>query len=710
MRACLFGTYNRGHSANRIYAAAARAAGYELIEIHEPLWEKTRDKGSAYFAPLRLVGLGMHWIIAASRLARRWWRSGGAGVAIVGFNGQLDILLLRLIAPRYGPRIVFAPLVSITETLVDDRQVYSERSPMARLLRAIDRLSCRFADVVVADTHEHRRYFIERLGVDPARVAVCHLGVDNEMFSAQLASARKDGASPSARAQAGVVTPRKLEVLYFGQYLPLHGLDVVVDAVGRLATREDLRFVFIGTGEERIRIEPLVRTTRADVEFLSWVPYSELGDRVASADVVLGIFGSSEKARMVIPNKVYEAAAVGRAVVSADTPAMREVFTDGEDIVLCKSEGTALASAIARLADDAALRERIAASAAHTMRERFAPAALGRAWSALLDADASATAARPLIGITILNFNDADATLRCLASLAQSTYTNTRVLVVDNGSSTEQRRKLEAQMAGRFDAKVRWLDANLGYAAANNLAVETLFDEGCEYVLLLNDDTIVTPDAVATLVRSARRHPGGGPVGPRIARDWPGAPAASLGERYWGALLWAPRSLLRYRRPRQRAYPVRGLMGCAVLFSRTVWDRLGGFDESLFAYYEEVDLCLRSRRAGLVPRVEPMAEIAHEGHRGFAAGFTATAAYLKARNLWRVGMRVGMPGVLLFVPGYFALLAASTIGYFARGRTDVVQAMYNGAGAGMRDEKGKPPPGVFASGASAVRVDEGPQA
>ena len=58
MRACLFGTYNRGHSANRIYAAAARAAGFEVVEIHAPLWEKTRDKTAAYFAPLALVRLG----------------------------------------------------------------------------------------------------------------------------------------------------------------------------------------------------------------------------------------------------------------------------------------------------------------------------------------------------------------------------------------------------------------------------------------------------------------------------------------------------------------------------------------------------------------------------------------------------------------------------------------------------------------------------
>ena len=83
MRACLFGTYNRRHTANRIYAAAARAAGFELVEIHEPYWEKTRGKDAGYFAPSRLVAHAATWVVAATRLTARWLRSGGAPVVIL---------------------------------------------------------------------------------------------------------------------------------------------------------------------------------------------------------------------------------------------------------------------------------------------------------------------------------------------------------------------------------------------------------------------------------------------------------------------------------------------------------------------------------------------------------------------------------------------------------------------------------------------------
>ena len=149
-------------------------------------------------------------------------------MVVVGFNGQLDVLLLRLLTWRSRPRIVFAPLVSLTETLVEDRRVYAPGSTAAGLLAFLDRLTCRAADVVVVDTEAHRRYFVEVLGLEPSRLVCCHLGADPDAFFPPQATRPADPGRP-------------LEVLWFGQYLPLHGLDVVVDAVGRLAMRDDTR-------------------------------------------------------------------------------------------------------------------------------------------------------------------------------------------------------------------------------------------------------------------------------------------------------------------------------------------------------------------------------------------------------------------------------------------------------------------------------------
>jgi GT2 family glycosyltransferase/glycosyltransferase involved in cell wall biosynthesis len=704
MRLSLFGTYNRGHSSNRIYRAAARAAGFEVVEIHVPLWEKTRDKDARYFSPSGLLRLAAAWIVAACRLVWRWHASGGSPVALVGFNGQLDVLLLRLLTLRYGPRVVFAPLVSVTETLVDDRGRYAPDGVVARAFRMLDRFCCRAADVVVADTQAHRRYLVERLGVDPGRVVVCHLGADNETFRPLPEREREEG------------TP--LEVLYFGQYLPLHGLDVVVDAVGKLSTRDDLRFTFLGTGEERPRVQRLVHATRARAVFEDWVPYEKLAERIGEADIVLGVFGASEKARIVVPNKVYEAALVGRAVVTADTTAIREVFTDGENIALCRADGADLARAIAQLAGDAAKRRAIGRAASELMQERFSDAALGKAWAGalgvgMIESELMGEAAR--LGVAVIHYNGPVELRRCLESMIHVQYDNLDVLVVENGSQAHAHGsavELVAAHARAWDRRmdrdgrsanrsvgILALERNLGFTGGCNAALAELFARGCDYVLLLNQDTVVTPEAFAALVASARRNPGAGPIGPRVAADWPGAPPASRGERYWAVVAWLPRSLLRVRVARQLSYPVGGVTGCAFLVSRALYEKLGGFDDGYFAYYEEVDYCLRAREAGMMPRVEPNAEIAHGGHRGFGGGMTPVSAYLKARNLWRLGAtRLTRPQRFAFSAGYFLMIGASMVGYLLRRRVDLVRVMAAGVAAALRGETGAPPPWVLEGG------------
>jgi GT2 family glycosyltransferase len=252
-------------------------------------------------------------------------------------------------------------------------------------------------------------------------------------------------------------------------------------------------------------------------------------------------------------------------------------------------------------------------------------------------------------------------------------------------------------MAGRFDARTWWLESNCGYAGGNNLAMTRLFDAGCDFVLVLNADTIVTPDAPTALVQAAAQFDNAGPIGPRVARDWPGSPPSSLGERVWRPLAWLPRSVVRYRAPRQQPYRVGGVLGCAMLVSRRLYERTGGFDERYFAYYEEVDLCLRARAMGMHAMVVPAAEIAHAGHRGFGGGLTLTSAYLKTRNLWLLGRTGSSPASLsVFAVGYVSMLAVSALGYLLRGRRDVVAALSAGWRAARAGEDGAPPDWVLA--------------
>ena len=378
MIALLFGTYNSRHAANALLAGDLRAAGATVRECHEPLWEETRDKNAPYFAPAGLARLALRYAGAARRLARRLRQEGGAAsLLVVGFNGQLDVLLARALDRRRP--ILFAPLVTVTETLVDDRETYGEGSVAAALLGALDRATLRAADLVLIDTAAHREYLIERLGVPPEKIVVQYLGAEAP-FAAEGARRSGHGADDAAGLPAGVpgapapaddaAGAGAMRVLGYSQYLPLHGNETIALAARLVPPDCGITFELVGTGPERARSDAFTRKL-PHVQSIDWVPYDELPGRIAAADVVLGVFGRSVKARMVIPNKVWQAAAVGSAIVTADTPAIREAFVPGESICAVEPTPRALADALLALARDPERRVRLARGA-RAVFERFA--------------------------------------------------------------------------------------------------------------------------------------------------------------------------------------------------------------------------------------------------------------------------------------------------------------------------------------------------
>ena len=354
MTACLFGTYDREHSANRLLRRALADGGFAVEELHEPLWEDTRDKNASYFAGPSLAGLAGRWLAAGRRLAAAWRRRRGEPpLVVVGFGGQLDVLLAaRICRPRAA--LVFAPLVSLTETLVEDRGLFPASGVRARLVGALDRAAFRAADLVLADTEAHAEY-LRRLGAPAARVVAWHFGVEAEFLSLP----------------AREVVPRR--VLFYGRYLPLHGIDTILGAAARLGDRADV--VLIGGGPERPRMEALAARLGARVTWRDEVPLAALPAELAAAAVVLGVFGSGPKAAMVVPNKVYQAAAAGRPLVTRDGAALREVLEPGSHCLVCPpGDPDSLAAAVRRLLDDPALGARLGAAARAHVLQRFGAA------------------------------------------------------------------------------------------------------------------------------------------------------------------------------------------------------------------------------------------------------------------------------------------------------------------------------------------------
>src|SRR5262249_19157480 len=251
----------------------------------------------------------------------------------VGYPGQLDLTAARRAAA--GRPVIFNPLVSLSDTLVADRGRFRENSAAGRVLRVIDRHALRAADLVVADTEASADVLADLAGISRRRVEVCFVGAEERIFS-------------PGREPAG-----PFEALFVGKLIPLHGLETVLEAA-RLSP--DLRFKVVGSGQ----LEALLNDRPPNVEHVPWVEYERLPHELRRARCALGVFGTSDKARRVIPNKVFQALACGVPVVTADTPAARELLTDGASALLVPpGDAEALAFAVTQLGEDPSLARRV---------------------------------------------------------------------------------------------------------------------------------------------------------------------------------------------------------------------------------------------------------------------------------------------------------------------------------------------------------------
>jgi len=306
--------------------------------------------------------------------------------------------------------------------------------------------------------------------------------------------------------------------------------------------------------------------------------------------------------------------------------------------------------------------------------------------------ESAATAgAAPLVAAIVVTWNGGAVTRACVASLRASDGVAIRVLVVDNASAEDERRRLAADLGGLPDVELIQLEENRHFAGGVNAGARRALEIGATHLLFLNNDTTLAPDCVRLLVEAALARPGAGVVGPALLDLPPPHRPLSLGERYSAWSLAMPRTLLKVRSAGDGTpYEVGGVMGSAILVTRACFERVGPYREDLLVYYEEVDFCLRARAHGYRPLLVPRAVVLHDGMRGFTAGLQPYAARLKCRNqLLLMRAHGGVLDWLAFLPVFAALVVASSLIYALRGRRDVVAAMWRGVGDGLRAVVGR---------------------
>ncbi|MEM4282389.1 MAG: glycosyltransferase family 4 protein [Candidatus Woesearchaeota archaeon] len=279
-------------------------------------------------------------------------------------TGKISLMIAVLLKPIHRKPIIFDAFISDYDTLVIDRKLVRKGSIKAQFLWWGDKLSCTLADLVILDTQEHIDYFVSEFGLPKEKFKAILIGADDDIFV------------PMKRMQKS----KKFVVLFHGTFIPLQGIEHIIKAAKLLEKDEDILFELVGDGQTFSAARALANELKVkNVVFRGMMQIQEIPKRISNADVCLGIFGTTPKAYRVIPNKFYEAIAMGKPVITADTPAIRRIFKNGENCLLCEAGSAhSLAKAVVLLKKNPLLRKKIANAAIAKFKKECSPKVIGQ--------------------------------------------------------------------------------------------------------------------------------------------------------------------------------------------------------------------------------------------------------------------------------------------------------------------------------------------
>lgn len=233
---------------------------------------------------------------ATGNLEARLRRVGRPDLVWVPCFRQRDAAAAQRFASQNQVPLIFDPLISSWDKQVFERRKFDQDSPQSMRLLKKEATLFRHSNLVIADTDAHAEFFHTAHGIPKAQIAVIPVGAEEGQFALQ--PVRK-------------ISPRR-KILFYGSFIGLQSPQRIAKAT--LDVR-DADWTFIGTGPLLQKCQQIAGSQN-HVTFLPRVPYEQLSARIGDADILMGVFGDSPKAGRVIPNKVYQALACGRPVVT----------------------------------------------------------------------------------------------------------------------------------------------------------------------------------------------------------------------------------------------------------------------------------------------------------------------------------------------------------------------------------------------------------
>ncbi len=377
LRVCYFGAYRAEYARNTNLIEGLRRNGVDVVVCHEPLWGGFDDRVMAVEQGWRSPAFWMRVIGVYIRLLRKYFRiAQDYDVLVVGYPGQFDVFLARVLSWWRGKPLAWDILMSLY--LITVERGLAEQNPIAaNALKCIEWCAIRLPDALFLDSINYVKWFCHTYSYHNCHFHIQPTGANSDQFHPPISEAT----SPQPANEE-----TSFHVVYHGSFLQTHGVQTIIEAARLLLPHAEIRFTLMGVGpEHKLATKLAANYGLENVSLLGWVDENTLLNTLASADIVLGAFGTTPQAVLSVQNKIYEGLAMAKPVLTGDGPAVREFFEHDVHLYLCnRNDATALATAIVLLQMNKPLRESIAAQGHSLFQQAYTIEALGERFKDVL--------------------------------------------------------------------------------------------------------------------------------------------------------------------------------------------------------------------------------------------------------------------------------------------------------------------------------------
>ncbi len=349
LRVCYFGTYRASYVRNEVMISGLRQNGVFIYECHSHLWHSVADRVEQASGGWRNPRFLLRVLRAYWRLLKKHWQAPPYDLMLIGYPGQFDVYLGRLLSWWRGKPMALDVLMSLH--LIAEERGLTQKSPFTgKLIFLLEKGGLKLPNLLIADTPEYVTYYCEKYRLSAGRFCRVPLGVDNRIYQPQ-----PDYYPPE----------NQYRVIYYGTFIPLHGVETIIQAAALLQDHPYISFDFFGDGQERPKAEQLAQELQlSNVHFRGWIDKTQLPKEIAQSHLCLGVFGTTKQARCTIQNKIWEGMMMQRPVISGDADTIRQELGHRKHVYLVeRANPKALAEAILELSGKPVWVDEMVASA-----------------------------------------------------------------------------------------------------------------------------------------------------------------------------------------------------------------------------------------------------------------------------------------------------------------------------------------------------------